>query len=399
MSLTISELESERAKILEEIESKASKISQKAPSQENAPSLNDWLNAAEDVMPENPELKPKANYSNQLLSSPNSNNKSSIIGVVIMLSLFLTILGVIYIAYTSIHKELQEVIIAKEESMAKIQSLEGDVKKLSEVVATGGKSELFTQLENKVVALESKVSQLQLAMKGLNSTKVSITSDSDLSKISDNIAVSDNTDTVTTKSSTSQNVVTEAILDQKLKAYTQQLESKIDKKLEVILEHLKSNGDSKNTFSKVNSSKLNSSEKTVEIETPTVKTVNTPVIEEPLIKLVESTSSPAAPKAPKAPVVSTSKDVNWLLKQPKMHYILQLASMPDAESLKKMISKNQLKDTKVLPQTRNNVTNYVLVTGSFAERTKANALAKEIKAKTGITPWVRKVRDLSSRIQ
>ncbi|WP_029407544.1 SPOR domain-containing protein [Thiomicrorhabdus sp. Milos-T2] len=399
MSLTISELESERAKILEEIESKASKISQKAPSKENSPSLNDWLNAAEDVMPEKPERKPKANYSNQLLSSPNSNNKSSIIGVVIMLSLFLTILGVIYIAYTSIHKELQEVLAAKEESMAKIQTLESDMKNLSEVVASGGKSELFTQLENKVVALEIKVSQLQTAMKGLNSTKVSIASDSTSSTTSKDIEDSAATMALETQSSTSQNIVTEAVLDQKLKVYTQQLESKIDKKLEIILEHLKNNGDSINAVPMINSSKLKPTEKSAQIETPTVKTVNTPVIDEPLIKLVKSTTSPAAPKAPKAPVVSTSKDVNWLLQQPKMHYILQLASMPDADSLKKIVSKNQLKDTKVLPQTRNNLTNYVLVSGSFADRAKANALAKEIKTNTGITPWIRKVRDLSSRIQ
>lgn len=56
MSLTISELEEQRAKILEEIESKAGKLTSQNTNKNESPSLNDWLNAAEEVMPENPKL-------------------------------------------------------------------------------------------------------------------------------------------------------------------------------------------------------------------------------------------------------------------------------------------------------------------------------------------------------
>ncbi|BCN93366.1 hypothetical protein THMIRHAM_11510 [Thiomicrorhabdus immobilis] len=403
MSLTISELESERARILEEIESKASKISQNNPSQENSLSLNDWLNAAEEVMPENPKLKQKSNYSNKLLSSPNSNNKASFFGVIIMLSLFLTILGVIYIAYTSIHKELQAAIIAKEENMAQIKLLQSDMENLSEVVASGGKSELFSQLENKVITLENKVAELNQMLSSQDKVSTAALSVTNAESQDSDSATVPSVVTAVSSSTERNTLVTESILDEKLKSYTDQLESKIDKKLEVILNHLRQGGDA-NLLPNLKSAEANSSQadstvQASEIETPTVNTVETPVVEEPLVKLVAPVSKPLAPKAPDAPLISSSQEVNWLLEQPKMHYILQLASMPDADSLKKIAAKNQLKDAKILPQTRNNVTNYVLVTGSFANRDAADALAKEIKSSTGITPWVRKVRDLSSRVQ
>lgn len=402
MSLTISELESERAKILEEIESKASKISQNNPSQESTLSLNDWLNAAEEVMPENPTLKQKSNYSNKLLSSPNSNNRASFFGVIIMLSLFLTILGVIYIAYTSIHKELQAAIIAKEENMAQIKLLQSDMENLSEVVASGGKSELFSQLENKVIALEDKVAELNQMLSHSDKATLVLPEVTATKNSGSEVALIVGSDANSTNSENT--LVTESILDEKLKTYTQQLESKIDKKLEVILNHLRQGGDASKLLPNLKSTTATLAQvdpvtEQAEIETPTVGTVETPEVEEPLVKLVSPVSKPSAPKAPDVPLISTSKEVNWLMEQPKMHYILQLASMPDADSLKKIAIKNQLKDTKVLPQTRNNVTNYVLVTGSFADRAAADALAKEIKSNTGITPWIRKVRDLSSRVQ
>ena len=82
-----------------------------------------------------------------------------------------------------------------------------------------------------------------------------------------------------------------------------------------------------------------------------------------------------------------------------MHYILQLASMPSEAAVRKIIESNKLKDTKILPQTRNNSTNYILVTGSFAARSEADAKAKEIKSQYGISAWIRKAKDLTDRVQ
>jgi hypothetical protein len=52
MSYTISELEAERTKILEEIESKAKNMSKQNSTEEISHTLSDWLAAAEEVMPE-----------------------------------------------------------------------------------------------------------------------------------------------------------------------------------------------------------------------------------------------------------------------------------------------------------------------------------------------------------
>ena len=401
MSLTISELESERAKILDEIESKASKFSQKKPSKEGDLSLNDWLNAAEEVMPESPAPKQKTSYSNKLLSSSTSNNKASFFGVIIMLSLFLTILGVVYIAYSSIQKELQVALVAKEENKEQMKLLQLDMQNLSEVVASGGKSELFSQLEAKVISLETQVSELKSIIASQNgNTNV------DLEVVTNPALLEkDGTHASDVIVKTEKNgLVTEAILDQKLKIYTQQLEYKIDKKLEVILQHLTKGGSASVLPDLVNSTdNQNVANETVlpaqELDTPTVATVKTPIVEEPIVKLITSVSKPKPPTAPKAPIVTTSADVKWLMEQPQAHYVLQLASMTDAAALNKIVKNNQLKDTRILPQTRNNVTTYVLVTGSFADRANADALAKTIKSQSGITPWIRKARDLANRIQ
>ncbi|WEJ63733.1 SPOR domain-containing protein [Thiomicrorhabdus lithotrophica] len=398
MSLTISELESERAKILDEIESKATKFSQKKPSKEGDLSLNDWLNAAEEVMPKNLPPKQKTSYSNKVLSSSKPNNKASFFGVIIMLSLFLTILGVVYIAYSSIQKELQIALIAKQENKEQMRLLQLDMQNLNEAVASGGKSELFSQLEAKVIALETQVAELKSIVAsqndGTNADLEVVTNPASLEKEGTHAS-----DIIVKKEKSG--VVTEAILDQKLKIYTQQLESKIDKKLEVILQFLTKGGSASALPALVNSSdKINKTEfPAEEVDTPIVATVKTPVVDEPLVKLVTPVSKPKAPVAPKAPIITTSADVKWLLEQPQAHYILQLASMTDAAALNKIVKNNQLKDTKVLPQTRNNVTTYVLVTGSFADRANADALAKTIKSQSGITPWIRKASDLANRIQ
>jgi len=398
MSLTISELESERAKILDEIESKATKFSQKKPSKEGDLSLNDWLNAAEEVMPKNLPPKQKTSYSNKVLSSSKPNNKASFFGVIIMLSLFLTILGVVYIAYSSIQKELQIALIAKQENKEQMRLLQLDMQNLNEAVASGGKSKLFSQLEAKVIALETQVAELKSIVAsqndGTNADLEVVTNPASLEKEGTHAS-----DIIVKKEKSG--VVTEAILDQKLKIYTQQLESKIDKKLEVILQFLTKGGSASALPALVNSSdKINKTEfPAEEVDTPIVATVKTPVVDEPLVKLVTPVSKPKAPVAPKAPIITTSADVKWLLEQPQAHYILQLASMTDAAALNKIVKNNQLKDTKVLPQTRNNVTTYVLVTGSFADRANADALAKTIKSQSGITPWIRKASDLANRIQ
>ena len=112
MPKTISELEAQRAKILQEIESKAGNISNNSAGESN-PSLNDWLNAAEEVMPESGNSQSQSTgYSSKLLKTSHSNTASTpFFSIIILFTLFLTLVGIIYIAYSTINKDLSKVVL------------------------------------------------------------------------------------------------------------------------------------------------------------------------------------------------------------------------------------------------------------------------------------------------
>lgn len=132
---------------------------------------------------------------------------------------------------------------------------------------------------------------------------------------------------------------------------------------------------------------------------PTEPSISEPVADQQLIALVEKqTADVAKVEAPVEPKKNYTADVKWLMEQPAQHYILQLASMYDEKSLQRMIKDREIKDGKIIPQERNGKLGYVLVTGSFADRNQADELSRSIKKETGISPWRRKVGDLLKRI-
>ena len=391
MSLTISELEAERAKILEEIENKAQKFSGNTKKPEQA-SLKSWLNAAEEVMPATkPEktMKAKSNYQSQVFKPP--RNKVPFFGVFIVLTLLLTLLGVIYIAYSSLHKELQNVLQAHEKSTVQMKAIQDEMTVLQKSIATGGKVELFVSLEDKIFALEAQVSALKSQIETQTTTPNNTVANNMDIQPSSTAAVASMTNNLEQKDK----LVTESVLDKSLKRYTESLEKRIDQKLEAILSYLAENKQAEG-------GEVFSVNKEVSAPTtPKEPAVKVPVIQQPLVQFVKPIEKPTAPKLAEtpAPIKHYSTDVKWLMNEPKMHYTLQLASMPEAHSLQQIINKHQLKEVKILPQTRNDVTNYVLITGSFSNRILANELAKKIKSESGISPWVRKIKDLTSRIQ
>ncbi len=394
MSLTISELEAERAKILEEIENKAQKFSGDARKPEQA-SLKSWLNAAEEVMPatkpeKNMKTKAKSNYQSQVFKPP--RNKVPFFAVFIILTLLLTLLGVIYIAYSSLHKELQNVLQAHEKSTVQMKEIQKEMTILQKSIATGGKVELFVSLEDKIFALEAQVSALKTQVSHLTASPNNAVLHADVEP-NPNAAISPPIESTEKASKREDKLVTESVLDKSLKRYTENLEKRIDQKLEAILSYLSQ--DKQEGGGGISSTSMN---------TPKEPEIKTPVIQQPLVQLVKPIEKPKAPKTaevstPDKPIKHYSADVKWLMNEPKMHYTLQLASMPDADSLKKIIHQHQFKEVKILPQTRNGVTNYVLMTGSYSDKTSANTLAKKIKSETGISPWIRKIKDLTSRIQ
>lgn len=395
MSLTISELEAERAKILEEIENKAQKFSGDTKKSEQA-SLKSWLNAAEEVMPATkPEkkmkTKAKSNYQSQVFKPP--RNKVPFFGVFIILTLLLTLLGVIYVAYSSLYKELQDVLQAHEKSTVQMKEIQEEMTLLQKSIATGGKVELFISLEDKIFALEAQVSALkaQIDTIAMSSNNVAINAES---MPRENLTTS--VDPINNIAKSEDKLVTESVLDKSLKRYTESLEKRIDQKLEAILSYLTQQKQG------VVSESIPSVNKEVNVPvTPKEPAVNKPVIQQPLVQFIKPVEKPKAPilTATTAPIKHYSSDVKWLMNEPEMHYTLQLASMPEAYSLQEIINKHQLKKTRIVPQTRQGVTNHVLITGSFSDRDLAKALAKKIKSESGISPWVRKIKDISSRVQ
>jgi Uncharacterized protein conserved in bacteria len=87
------------------------------------------------------------------------------------------------------------------------------------------------------------------------------------------------------------------------------------------------------------------------------------------------------------------------MSQPAFNFTLQLASMGDRASIQKVVENKGLQGTKIIPQERNGEQNYVLLTGSYATRQQAENAASTYKSKFGISPWIRKIKDLSSRVK
>jgi len=401
MAQTISELEKERAELLKAIESQAQNISSNRSAEDDLDghTLKDWLNAAEEVMPSKPNTTKSRNTqaSQPSLSSKPATGKASFFGVIILLSLLLTILGVLYIAYSTVDRELKEVKEVKQSSQAEAVQLQESMNKLEQTVATGGTPERFVELEQRVLELESQLAliqkqQLELLAKLERSNTMSNSANVVAQQPIDGVKNNDPTLFTDTDK-----VLTESVLDAKLKAYTSGLESRIDEKLSMILDFLTKGEVKPELKEKV---LLNGSDKKVEpieIQEPIAPTVLAPRIQQPLVKMVEQVSAPSLPKV-KKPMPANNEDINWLLKQPEQHYVLQLASMTDKQSLMNMVSQKGLTDTRIVLQKRDNNQRYVLISGSYANRNDANSKSKEIKGQFGISPWIRKMKDLTVKL-
>ncbi|MDG6772922.1 SPOR domain-containing protein [Thiomicrorhabdus sp. ZW0627] len=428
MAQTISELEKERAELLKAIESQAQNISSQRSSDinnESGHSLHDWLNAAEEVMPstKSSSNSTKATSSSHSTKTKPTPNKTSFFGIIILLTLLLTILGVLYIAYTTINKELQSVIEIKEKGQAETQQLQKSMDELQQKLVTGGKPEMFTALEQRVVDLEKQLDDIQQQQQALIARLEAMPSSSVAASAKSGVASEEGSEQVeltrpatetdqskvmqTMVSEDGDKVVTESILEEKLKTYTSKLEERIDQKLEVILQHL-TKGDDKIDLSdqvllkpdevKAPEAEVVPDEKIEQPNEPETPSLDVPRIEQPIVKLVDEIAEPKPAEIDTKSLEAHSSDEKWLLEQPAQHYTLQLASMVEKETLEGMVRQKGLMDTRIVLQKRGDNQRYVLVTGSYAKKSDADKLAKEIKSEFGISPWVRKVKDLTSKL-
>ncbi len=383
MAQTISELEKERAALLDAIESQAQNMSTKG-SDSTEHSLKDWLNAAEEIMPVQKSSRQKTTpQSTPPIAKKDKPNKASFFAVIIVLSLFLTVLGVLYIVYTSINNDLQkalsENIIIKEE----VSSLQELVINLDKSVAAGGQGELFEALQAKVVMLEKEVISLKVRQE-LESVDYEIIPD---------IA----------KQVDSRSLVTSEELDLKLNNHTQ----KINAKLEKIIQHLniQSVDDAVKRQEEISliAPKV-SQTKTPQIQEPIVRQ-----IDQPVIRLVQKIDSPVKPnlaelkvvvkELPK-PIILPPKppEIKWLMNEPRNHFTLQLSSMPTRAGAQQIKSSKGLLNAKIIPQDRNGRIQYVLVSGSFTDRNSADIAARDFQSEHKISPWVRPFQHLTNRV-
>ncbi|SIN92403.1 Sporulation related domain-containing protein [Sulfurivirga caldicuralii] len=192
---------------------------------------------------------------------------------------------------------------------------------------------------------------------------------------------------------TEANVVTEAVLDAKLAQFSQRIEQVIDKRFATLLVQLKS----LRATAAVPTVKAHAEEKSAVIREQNDEAMPIP--------------EPAQPDEPQVPVVEradkkkTSPDISvlmeseqWVAQQPADHWTLQLASVLDKASLDHMIRNKQLNEAKIIRQIRDGQTRYVLIQGSFAERTSAKEAAAAIRQRTGISPWVRTFKPLQANL-
>lgn len=374
MAQTISELEKERAELLKAIESQAQQISSDRNGQDEPAehTLKDWLNAAEEVMPS----KPKPRNPQNTAKTSNMNPKTSFFGVVIMLSLLLTILGVVYIAYTSIQKELNSVLTMKEETIKELLVLKETVTEIQQNTAAAGQGSLFKQLQDQVALLEKEVRDLKAQKLIAPSTESG--NDAELNKV-----------VQTTTEALPDNVVTTEVLDAKLKEYTKGIEAKLER----ILMALPQTSNAEQNPSSSTGTSMAEPQINPPAE-PSVKPLNQPVV-----RLVKPVDPPKSPSTTQAPLLNYSDDVKWLMNEPAFNFTLQLASMSERASVQKLIDDKSLSDTRIIPQDRNGVTRYVLVTGSYASRTEADNAASAYKANFGLSPWVRKIKDISAKVK
>lgn len=311
-------------------------------------------------------------------STGSKPNKASFFGVVIMLSLFLTILGVVFIAYTSISSDLEKVLAMHEENLQDVAELKDAFADLQASNAASGQGELFVQLQQRVKTLEAELQTLKAQQTIAASTQPATPA------LSEPLALEQ----------LPTNVVTTEVLEQKLHEYTQS----IDQKLETILAYLNNEKQSPVQLKSEQPAKAKSAE--VKLNEPTINQPTAPKVkpvDQPVVTLVKRTTAPKAAE-PKAPLESYTADVKWLIEEPAFNYTLQLASMSERGSVEKMIEQKNLQGAKIIPLERKGEPYYVLLTGSYDSRSEADKAAQSYKMNFGISPWVRKIKDLSSKL-
>lgn len=406
MTANQSDFERERQRILAEIEARARKNGGEL-------TLQDWLKAAEEVMPDedkrlklnlkqfeqSQQVENKLNLAEddvvvKLSSTPPlrsaqdnsphtaqtqgkqtmehetapSQKKNFIFTSIVFGTLTVFLLALGGFAYLHVQKEITALNTSLQQVQKQLGELNVKLETLEKQQVTGGDSAAFDALLARLAKLEQRIEQKPAALP--------------MEQVSDQIK-SELTDS---------NVITEAVLDAKLDQFSKRIEQAIDKRFITILAQLK-HLNAARTAPSENTAPAAAAPKQEETAAIAAPTAPVPPKVDALQVVPSPETQPISSGAPKL-----NGDEQWLAAVANGHYVLQLASVLDRKSLERLKQQKGLTDARIVRQKRGGQTFYVLVLGDYPDRTEAKAAAQHIRSTTGINPWVRPAKDLKRNL-
>lgn len=324
----------DRHRILEAIEEQAKNMSMARGANQHR--LSDWLNAAEEVMPEvkKPTVKPMS-----MAAGEGRSSSSTMMSVLLGGTLLLTLAGVGGFGFYQLNQQVQSVSGENAALKEKLAELETNLKELAEVAEKVSNKSEVTSSESAAPA----------------------------------VAVNSVSDVATTQATNPPVSSVESLLDARFK----QLIELLDQRMRV---------QSPVPVQPISPLTTSSATTNLPLQAPTVTEPTAPVIAE---MAVGSSNNSAT-------VTKDSHPNQWLFDLPKDALVIQLGSSVKADAFSEMMKKirQQPELARVLPVTANGSTRYVLTYGGFTSRDEARKASDRLKLELGVSPWIRKASDV-----
>lgn len=324
----------DRHRILEAIEEQAKNMSMARGANQHR--LSDWLNAAEEVMPEvkKPTVKPMS-----MAAGEGRSSSSTMMSVLLGGTLLLTLAGVGGFGFYQLNQQVQSVSLENAALKEKLAELETNLKELAEVAEKVSNKSEVTLSESAAPA----------------------------------VAVNSVSDVATTQATNPPASSVESLLDARFK----QLIELLDQRMRV---------QSPVPVQPISPLTTSSATTNLPLQAPTVTEPTAPVIAE---MAVGSSNNSAT-------MTKDSHPNQWLFDLPKDALVIQLGSSVKADAFSEMMKKirQQPELARVLPVTANGSTRYVLTYGGFTSRDEARKASDRLKLELGVSPWIRKASDV-----
>lgn len=324
----------DRHRILEAIEEQAKNMSMARGANQHR--LSDWLNAAEEVMPEvkKPTVKPMS-----MAAGEGRSSSSTLMSVLLGGTLLLTLAGVGGFGFYQLNQQVQSVSSENAALKEKLVELETNLKELAEV-----------------------------AEKASNKSEVTLSE-----SVAPAVAVNSVSDVATTQATNPPASSVESLLDARFK----QLIELLDQRMRV---------QSPAPIQPIAPLTASSATTNLPLQAPTVTEPTAPVIAEMAVGSTQNSATGIKDAHPN----------QWLFDLPKDALVIQLGSSVKADAFSEMMKKirQQPELARVLPVTANGSTRYVLTYGGFTSRDEARKASERLKLELGVSPWIRKASDV-----